>query len=118
MLLFTLLQSTIIGDPPLDRNWSDLCGDPLTARASLSMERGTVTTLVDHCFAIGRKYYFVRPDDTDLGHLPLIALIGARYIVSQGLWASEVVVAARGCHNVALAGNLTGESGYRTGNYR
>lgn len=52
---------------------------------------------------------------TDLCNLPLVPLISARHIVGQRLRAGEVVVAAGRGDDVALAGDLSGESGYRTG---
>lgn len=52
---------------------------------------------------------------TNLLHLPLVPLVGAGHVVGQGVRAGEVVVAARGGNNVALAGNLAGEAGYGAG---
>lgn len=52
---------------------------------------------------------------TNLSNLPLVPLIGTRDIVGQRLRTSEVVVAAGRGNDVALAGDLPGESGYRTG---
>ena len=53
----------------------------------------------DHCVSTALLSY--------LGDLPLVALIRPRYVVCQSLRAGKIVVAARGCHDVPLSGNLT-----------
>lgn len=52
-----------------------------------------------------------------LGYLPLIPLVGSRHVVCQRLRAGKVMVAARGGHDVALAGDLSRKSSNRTGDY-
>lgn len=52
---------------------------------------------------------------THLLHFPLIALVGSGHIVRQRLRAGEVMVAAGGGDNVALACDLAGESGHGAG---
>jgi len=43
--------------------------------------------------------------------LPFVPLIRPRHIIRQRLRAGEVVIAARGRYDVAVAGNLTGKAG-------
>lgn len=48
---------------------------------------------------------------TCLLDFPLVALVGTRHVVGEGLRAGKVMVAAGGGDNVALAGDLAGEAG-------
>lgn len=50
---------------------------------------------------------------TYLVNLILVAAVGVLHVVLEGLWASEVVIGGGGGDDVALAGNLAGETGNR-----
>lgn len=78
--------------------------------------RSTISTGELHSLDIpGCSWIFILIESTDLFDLPLVALISTGDVVGQRLRASKVVVAAGGGDDVALAGDLAGESGYRTG---
>jgi len=50
--------------------------------------------------------------------LPYVALVCARTIVGEGSGGGEFVVAGGGGDDVAMAGDLAGKTGYRTGDWR
>ena len=53
-----------------------------------------------------------------LGHLPLVALVGAGDVVGEGRGAGEIMVAAGSGDDVAMAGDLPGEAGDGAGDCR
>ena len=53
-----------------------------------------------------------------LGNLPGVAVVGAFGVVGEGCRAREFVVAAGGCDDVAVGGDLAGEALDGAGHWR